>query len=551
MKIKQNGSGNNPVAGAKCNHLQPDYTPDEQKPRTITSRTYWHAARWLAGGGWLDWEMASILPDFPDDRSDYDVWAVEYHQHAQRIAAIDPEANPPDQADDQTEDDFLLQAGADDEGNAQSVNRLHGDKFLYCEAYGWLHYTGTHWSRNHAEEHLDRAIVETLKQRRKLAVQTQKESVVKATRPSAHRVRACKYLFKSLVLADVASFDKSPDHLNAQNGVIDLRTGELAPHKPDQRFTYCIPVGYNPNADASLWLTFLTDVLNDDQEMIDYLQEAVGYSLTGHTYEECLFYLYGPTRAGKGVFTETILALLGKKPLGAEIDFSTFTSKRYGDTQNFDLAPLKPCRFIAASESRKYEKLNTATIKRITGGNEIYCAFKHKTHFSYRPQFKIWLSSNHPVKADPNDDAAWYRVQVITFPNSYVGNEDKQLKTKLKRDLAGVLRWAVNGAIAWYGRDKGLQTPDQVRADTQTARQSQDYVQQWLDECVERVDAPQAFIPNNALHNSYKLWCEDVGRKPKGIGMLTQSLKDKGYRAGQQKWHKGKNQRGCFGIELR
>lgn len=451
-----------------------------------------------------------------------------------------------------SDEQFLLMMGANDEGNAQCVNRLRGADFLYCGAYGWLRWTGTHWECLHGEEHLQRATVEVLKHRRIVAVQGDNESVVKAAAPTAYKVRSAMYLFQSMRLAPVDSFDSDPNLLNVRNGVLDLRTGQLTPHDPSQRFTYCINVEYNPNADQSLWLGFLSDALNGDQEMIGYLQEAVGYSLTGHTWEECLFYVFGPTRAGKGVFSETILALMGKKPLATEVDFSTFTSRRSGDTQSFDLAPLKPCRFVAASESTEYSKLNSAVVKRLTGGNDIYCAFKHKDHFTYRPQFKIWLLSNYPVKADPSDNAVWYRVHVIAFPNSYTGKEDKWLKKQLKEpsNLTGVLAWAVEGARIWFAHgNSGLQRPRQVKEATQRHRDDQDYVQQWLDECI--VDRPENFIPNGVLHQAYKTWCEEVGRTPKGIAALTQVLKDKGYEAGVQKWHNGRNRRGCKHIEFR
>jgi putative DNA primase/helicase len=451
-----------------------------------------------------------------------------------------------------TDEEFLLTVGANDEGNAHCVNRLRGGDFLYCGSYGWLFWTGAHWERLHAKEHLQRATVEVLKHRRILAVTADNESVVKAAAPTAHRVRSAMYLFRSLRLAPVASFDSDPSLLNVRNGVLDLRTGQLTPHDPSQRFTYVIDVDYDPDADQSLWLGFLNDALGGDQEMMDYLQEAVGYSLTGYTWEECMFYIYGPTRAGKGVFTETILALMGGKPLATEVDFSTFTSRRSGDTQNFDLAPLKPCRFVAASESTEYSKLNSAVLKRLTGGNDIYCAFKHKDHFTYRPQFKVWLSSNYPVKADPSDDAVWYRVHVIEFPNSYAGNEDKSLKKQLKEtsSLKGVLAWAVEGARIWFSHgSNGLQRPRQVEEATQKHRDDQDYVQQWLDECI--VDKEDNFIPNGVLHQAYRTWCDEVGRTPKGIGTLTSALKKKGYEAGVQKWHNGRNGRGCIGIEFR
>ena len=192
--------------------------------------------------------------------------------------------------------------------------------------------------------------------------------------------------------------------------------------------------------------------------VIDYLQMAVGYSLTGHTSEECLWYVFGPSRSGKGIFTEVMLALLGS-PLAIEVDFATFTAKREGDTQNFDLAPLKPTRLVITSKSNRYEVLNAGKIKQLTGGNYVRAAYKHRDLFTYRPQFKAWLVSNQPVNADVDDDALWYRVKVLEFPNGHAGQEDKTLKPRMKAadTLRGVLRWAVEGAKRWYAAPTGLE----------------------------------------------------------------------------------------------
>ena len=104
-------------------------------------------------------------------------------------------------------------------------------------------------------------------------------------------------------------------------------------------------------------------------------------------------------------------------------------------------------------------------------GDWVRCAFKHRDHFEYRPQFKIWLVSNHPVNADVDDDAAWYRLKVIEFPNSFVGREDKTLKERMKspENLKAVLAWAIQGAIMWYGLGaQGLQTPPEIEQATST-----------------------------------------------------------------------------------
>jgi putative DNA primase/helicase len=452
----------------------------------------------------------------------------------------------------------LLWTGHDDEGNAQAVTRLYPGRFLHTAAYGWLSYNGHFWASELAEPHLDRAIIDTLKRRRALAVAHDQEQIVKDAKPSDYRRRAAKNLLSSILAVSVGDFDGDPDLLNCQNGVLDLRTGQLITHEPSQRFTYCLPIEYDPGADRSTWVDFIYEAIgnpNHDDQTIDdlysFLQRAVGYSLTGHTWEECLFYLYGPTRAGKGVFTETIIAMLGREPLAAGVDFASFTAKRDHDTQNFDLASLKPCRFVAAGEGQSQSWLNASKVKAITGGDEIRCAFKHRDLFSYRPQFKIWLASNHQVKADVDDDAAWYRLRVIEFPNSHAGCEDKTLKLRMRQPdvLRGLLAWAVEGTMAWYASGRaGLVIPAAVAASTQEARAKIDFVGQWLDECTGKIEG--TFLPNAALYTSYSEWCKENGVKPKGSRALGKALSRKGYTVGVQKWHQGRNQRGVEGLHL-
>lgn len=422
-------------------------------------------------------------------------------------------------------DAVLLDLPADDEGNARAAVHMFGKEFAYSAALGWMRWSGTHWRQDPAEAEVDKMLLAVLKQRRLLAVTAGKEAIVKATPGSRKRVNDAKGLFRSMVAMEDTEFDNDPDLLNVANGVLNLRTGELSPHDATRRFTYCIDVPYDPNADAREWEEFLATSVQDG--VIEYLQMAVGYTLTGHTSEECLWYIHGPTRSGKGTFTETLLALLGS-PLATEVDFATFTARREGDTQNFDLAPLKPARLVVTSESNRYESLNTGKVKTLTGGNLIRCAFKHRSHFTYRPQFKAWLVSNHAVSADVDDDALWYRVKVVQFPNSKIENEDKHLKQRLRKPhvLAGVLRWAVDGAAAWYASERGLVHPEPIRANTDAHRGELDMIQAWIDERCE-VDY-DTFTAYSILYGNYIEWCRDNGVEPKKAKAFSLGLKAKG-----------------------
>ena len=444
----------------------------------------------------------------------------------------------------------MLGETADDDGNAKCAYALFGRDFLYCDAYGWMHWTGTHWQGDEAEAKIDRALFAMLKQRRLAAVAAGKEALVKVTTGTSRRMRDCKTAFRSLVVARVEDFDQSADELNVANGILNLRTGELAPHDPGRRFTYCSKIPYDPEANDGAWLEFLADVVGGGPAVIDYLQMAVGYSLTGHTSEECLWYVFGPSRSGKGIFTEVMLALLGS-PLAIEVDFATFTAKREGDTQNFDLAPLKPTRLVITSESNRYEVLNAGKIKQLTGGNYVRAAYKHRDLFTYRPQFKAWLVSNQPVNADVDDDALWYRVKVLEFPNGHIGKEDKTLKARIKAadTLKGVLKWAVAGAMKWYATPEGLEHPNWVKLATKEHRSELDFVQSWLDERCE--EAAGAWIANGALYTSYESWCKVNGVQPKALRGLSMSLKAKGFTVGEQRWIDGQNNKGVAGLALR
>lgn len=438
----------------------------------------------------------------------------------------------------------------DDAGNGDALYALYGQDFLYCSARGWFKYTGTHWELDTEGAEVKQYAVKTLRTRRHAAVELNREAIIKCTKADEKRVTGAVSRFKTLVSVSIDQFDKNPDLLNCKNGVVDLRTGEVTPHSREQRFTYCVSVAYKPSYSPEL-LDYLHSVVGGGQEVIDYLQMALGYSLTGHTREEILFYLFGPPRSGKGTLAEVFMRLL-PDPISTMVDFNSFTAKREGDVSNFDLAPLKPSRMIFASESNRSQSLNPAKIKQLTGGDQVRACFKHKDFFSYRPQFKVWMMSNHPVNGDPEDDALWGRVRVIEFPNSFLGNEDKMKKERLKSQecLETILYWAVEGAMKWYSLGAtGLTTPNAVAETTQKQREELDYIQQWLDEMCK--DDKEYWTPNEEIVASYLEWCKSNNvQYPKGPKALSQSLKAKGYEVGVVRKFEGKTRRGIEGLRI-
>lgn len=439
----------------------------------------------------------------------------------------------------------------DHEGHADCVLALYPNQFRFVATHGWYQWTGTHWDNELSAGTVSRAIVSTLATRRAVAAgedEDHAKKLIGASRAQLHNVRGVKGMLENKIEVESSAntFDKLPDHLNVNNGTLDLRTGELSSHNQSDHLTYCLDIDYEKPAEGEspypeTWLNFL-DSVGFDKPMVDFLQLSIGYTLTGRTTERAMWYLHGPPASGKSTIGEVLLRLLGGKPLATGVSFKTFTSERYGDTQMFDMAPLKPARLIVASESGRYEKINESVMKAITGGEVVRCAFKGKDHFEYFPQFKIWLTSNFPPIMDVDDDAAWDRVKLIHMPKSFLGMEDKGLKAALTspRLLQAMLPWAVEGAMKWYALGVGgLATPAFIRDATQSARRELDTVGMFIEEKCVTGDIDEHWVIGEVLHSQYVQFCEAQGHKHKQRRSFTQSLENKGFPSGPRRIGKG------------
>ena len=351
------------------------------------------------------------------------------------------------------------------------------------------------------------------------------KSAATACRAGAGAVEGVKQRLADKVMSVIDDFDTDPDLLNVNNGVLDLRTGNLTPHGPEHLFTYCCPTNYEQMASTIVWDSFLNQTIIN-QKYSEITQLYAGYSLTGHTREDAIFYLFGPARSGKSTFLETVRAALGvDSKLTGVMDYKAISGEDH-DTQNFGLAPLRSARFVTAAESNRFQKVNDAKWKWLSGGDQVVASHKHKDSFRFTPHFKIWVVSNFPPRLDPDDTASWARLRVVQFPNSHVGTEDRNLRDRLKGKavLEGVLRWMVEGAMRWY--QEGL--PEVTDDGSREMRDEQDSLKQFLEETT--VMNPNLHITVKEFRRVYEQWCEDMGATILKSRILNDSLSKKGVR---------------------
>jgi putative DNA primase/helicase len=197
-------------------------------------------------------------------------------------------------------------------------------------------------------------------------------------------------------------WDKDPFLLGTPHGTVDIRDGKLRPsHQLDYitKSTLVAPAAF---AECPIWRKFLDAVTRGDQELIRFLQQWCGYSLTGDVREHALLFIFGPGGNGKGTFLNTISRIFGDYATVAAME--TFTASK-SDHHPTDLAMLRGARLVYVSETEEGRAWAENRIKALTGGDPISARFMRQDFFTYWPQFKITVIGNHKPVLRNVDDA--------------------------------------------------------------------------------------------------------------------------------------------------
>ncbi|MFF7956512.1 phage/plasmid primase, P4 family [Staphylococcus saprophyticus] len=402
----------------------------------------------------------------------------------------------------------------DDTGNAERLKDLFGEniRFNYT-SNTWMYYDGKRWRYDDTGRMkiLADKVVDNMKNEKLfLADGVDQEDMEKYRyrhwkdsrnhNKKVNMMKECEHLLP----VTNETFDNDFDLFNVQNGFVDLKAGKLNDHERKNYFTKISNVEYTDKADCPKWDEFLNDIFLGNDELVRFIQRAVGYSLSGHTSEQVLFVLYGNGRNGKSVFLDILNEVFGNYSTNIQPQ-AIMASKNQSDASP-EIAKLDGARLVTTTEPNEGERFDEGLLKQLTGGDRVSARKLYENEFEFTPQFKLWMATNHKPYVRGRDEGIWRRFIIIPFDKQIPLHEiDRDLTKKLKRELPAIMRWCVDGFLEW--QRIGLSEPAIIKEQRDEYRVEMDSIAMFVEECCEV--NPLQKVKASELFNAYDNWAKE------------------------------------------
>jgi putative DNA primase/helicase len=414
-----------------------------------------------------------------------------------------------------------------DIANGRRLATRHGQDLRYAPERGWYVWDGARWAFDEGTlQVLIRAKDTAEAIYNEIRIASQRDEMYRHARKSQSRksIEAMIWLARSEagIPMHITDFDTDGYMFNVQNGTLNLKTGQLQPHRREDLISSVAGTYFDHTAEAELWDAFLWRVTDKNEELYGYLRRLVGYLLVGDVREQTLHFLHGDGSNGKSVFCELLTALLGDYALVASPDLIML--KKHGGIPN-DVARLRGVRLAQMNETSQGARFDEAKLKDLTGSDSLSARFLHKEFFDFEPTHRLLIRGNHKPAISGTDAGIWRRLRLVPFLVTIPEAErDLGLLAKLKSELPGILAWAMAGCLEW--QREGLKPPQIILAAVEKYRQDSDTLGQFIAEkCTTK---KLAQVKSNVLMTAYRDFAEARGERP----MPAKDLKDDMHKRG-------------------
>ena len=384
-----------------------------------------------------------------------------------------------------------------------------------------------------------------------------KEALYKKYKSRVDRLRkgagayACRD-WAAIVNPDIAcessDFDRQPWLLPVQNGVIDLKTGHLAPGRPEDMLSRQLDIEYDPEASYDLWEQTLLEICGR-REVVDFIKRTFGYAITGLSIEQYIWVFVGPGRNGKGILFNMISEVMGA--YYHEINRGMILEQRNEPSPSAASEhkhSLLGKRIIVGSETNKNQAIDAGAVKQLTGEDKITCRPNFQAEISFTPTHTLFLHTNHIPRGLTRDFALLQRLLRVEFPYMFVDDiaaeskkapskahlfrqKDPDLKNKLKGERQGILRWLVEGCLEW--QQTGLAPPKSILDGVAALAEEEDHIGAFIKDCLAE-STPETRISSTASYNAFRWWwsqnMDTKSRRVPALRTINTELRNREFR---------------------
>lgn len=396
--------------------------------------------------------------------------------------------------------------------------------------YGW---TGTHWTELSADQ-VGVKLHVFLTHAQRLGVydpKTKTRGEPLPFNPAKKHTDEVTHALRSLILLDAerapawargcprdecSRLMRAEDMVSLGNGLFHLPTRELVPHTPAYFTLNALPFEHDETATCPTWLQFLTSLWPEDRESIDTLQEVMGYLLTADTSQHKVFVLQGPPRGGKGLIARIITALVGL-PNVAGPSLSSLA-------RQFGLQPLIGKLVAIIGDARSAGKDSQAAIETLLGisGEDTFTIDrKNRESWEGKLSARVLMLSNETLSLPDASGAMASRMLVLKLTQSWLGREDKSLEPRIRAELPGIFRWALDGRNRLAERGHFVQ-PTSAAGTLEQMSELNSPVKTFVEDCCE-LDF-MATVPKRQLYAAYRTWCIGAGLQPPSEEIFSKNL---------------------------
>ena len=298
-----------------------------------------------------------------------------------------------------------------------------------------------------------------------------------------------------------SSLSTGETRIHCANGTFNVMDSSFSPVKD---FCRCrLPVNYNADAaEPVIWKQFLAELLAPEDILT--LQEFLGYCLVPVNYAQKMLLIIGKGGEGK-----SRIGIIARHLLGSNMVNGSLTKLEKNQFARADLQN----RLLMVDDDLQMEALTTTgNIKTIVTAEQPL-DLERKGVQSYQGELfcRLMAFGNGNLQSLHDRSHGFFRRQIIlnTLPRPVDREDDPFLAQRMRKELEGILLWAIEGLLRLLDNNMCFTLSDGARENLRHAVAEGNNTVDFMDsQGYIRID-PQGEITSRHLYQIYKDWCDD------------------------------------------